>query len=108
MKTLLFSIPLFSRTGISPSESHVCAIIVPIPGNKLDAVFTMRSRQYRAIEVGKDAVVTLQPTGFGLRGSFHRSHVLQRSGGDVLITWRDSLPASHEWQSHSQEPCRTS
>ena len=40
-----FSIPLFSRTGISPSESHVCAIIVPIPGNKLDAVFTMRSRQ---------------------------------------------------------------
>ena len=101
-------IPLFSRTGISPSESHVCAIIVPIPGNKLDAVFTMRSRQYRAIEVGKDAVVALQPAGFGLRSSFHRSHVLQRSGGDVLITWRDSLPASHEWQSHSQEPCRTS
>ncbi len=27
----------------------------------------MRSRQYRAIEVGKDAVVTLQPAGFGLR-----------------------------------------
>ena len=23
-------------------------------------------------------------------------------------TRRDSLPASHEWQSHSQEPCRTS
>ena len=68
----------------------------------------MRSRQYRAIEVGKDAVVTPQPAGFGLRSSFHRSHVLQRSGGDVLITWRDSLPASREWHSHSQEPCLTS
>lgn len=68
----------------------------------------MRSRQYRAIEVGKDAVVTLQPAGFWLRSSFHRSHVLQRSGGDVLITRLDSLPASHEWQSLSQEPCRTS
>ena len=56
----------------------------------------MRSRQYRAIEVGKDAVVTLQPAGFGLRSSFHRSHVLQRSGGDVLITRLDSLPASQK------------
>lgn len=68
----------------------------------------MRSRQHCAVEVGKDSIVALQSTGFELRGSFHRSHVLQRSGGDVLITWLDSLPASHEWQSHSQEPCRTS
>lgn len=68
----------------------------------------MRSRQYRAIEVGKDAVVTLQPAGFGLRSSLHSKHILSRPCGDVLITWLDSLPASHEWQSHSQEPCRTS
>ena len=64
----------------------------------------MRSRQYRAIEVGKDAVVTLQPAGFGLRSSFHRSHVLQRSGGDVLITWRDSLPASHDGRAIRRSP----
>ena len=51
---------------------HARAVIVPISCDELDAVLAMRSRLHRAIEVGKDSIVTLQSTGFELRSSLHK------------------------------------
>ena len=63
---------------------HTCAPVVPIPCNELDAVFTMRPRQHRAVEVGKDSIIALQPAGFEFRSSLHSSHILQRLSRDVF------------------------
>ena len=46
----------------------------------------MRPGQHRAVEVGKYAVIALQPAGFELRGTLHSSHVLQCPSRDVFGT----------------------
>ena len=69
------------------SLSHISkarAIIVPIPCNELDAVFAMCSRQYRAVEVGKDSVIALQPAGFQSLHGAGTHRLPQGSGAAVL------------------------
>lgn len=46
----------------------------------------MTSCQHGTVEVGKDAVVALQPAGFELQSVFHSGHILHRSGGDIFDT----------------------
>ena len=64
--------PLWINEDEIVPAGHARAVIVPIPCDELDAVLAMRSRLHRAIEVGKDSIVTLQSTGFELRSSLHK------------------------------------
>ena len=45
-------------SGEVVTVGHSLAVVIPIPGDKLDSVFAVRSGQHRSIEVGQHSVVT--------------------------------------------------
>ena len=85
----------------------LCAVIVPIPCDELNAVFAWITCQHSAAKVSEDAVVAIQSAGFELRGGFQNRHVfrshfggvdyaLQRSlrtGGGTLLPVQHAAPA---------------
>ena len=55
----------------------LCAVIVPIPCDELNAVFAWITCQHSAAKVSEDAVVAIQSAGFELRSGFHSGQLLR-------------------------------
>ena len=64
----------------------LCAVIVPIPCDELNAVFAWITCQHSAAKVSEDAVVAIQSAGFELRSGFHRLSL------DVSVPCEGGLP----------------
>ena len=66
------------------------APIVPIPSYELDTLLSQMPCQYRAVEIGKYAVVTLQPAGFELGSCLYLQTEERRLDGSTKPTNRRS------------------
>ena len=60
------------------------AVIVPVPGNELDAVLAVGSGQHGSVEICQHPVAIFQTTGLQRRGLLHLPHILG-GGADNLV-----------------------
>ena len=74
----------------------LCAVIVPIPCDELNAVFAWITCQHSAAKVSEDAVVAIQSAGFELRSGFHSGQLLRNPHKNLWFKRRNPGSKSPE------------